>query len=324
MKLGHDMLFLSDADIAGVGVRPEVLAQSIDEMLRAKAAGAAVTKPKLGIYPKPGTFFQAMAGVLADPPYAAVKWTGVVHDNDKRSLPHVSPLILLNDRATGLPLALLDGKWITTHRTAALTVVGAKYLARKDSESMGFIACGVQARSHLAAFRASFPIKRVVAYSRRRATADAFAAEVRRDGVAAEVVEDPRRAVEGLDIVISSVPESPGLKPFLDPAWLPPGTYAGIIDVGRCWTLGDQQVFDIVATDDHEQSATMVKSGRLKYTRRFEADLSDLASKKHPGRTTASERTALIFSGLALSDVAVAGAIYDTARKRGIGTVLPL
>jgi ornithine cyclodeaminase/alanine dehydrogenase len=176
MKLGHDMLFLSNADIAGVGVRPEVLAQSIDEMLRAKAAGDAVTKPKLGIYPKPGTFFQAMAGVLADPPYAAVKWTGVVHDNDKRSLPHVSPLILLNDRATGLPLALLDGKWITTHRTAALTAVGAKYLARKDSESMGFIACGVQARSHLAAFRASFPVKRVVAYSRRRATADAFAA----------------------------------------------------------------------------------------------------------------------------------------------------
>ncbi|MBM3540834.1 MAG: ornithine cyclodeaminase family protein [Alphaproteobacteria bacterium] len=324
MKLGHDMLFLSDADIAAADVSSRALADSVDTMLKAKAAGTTVTKPKLGIYPKPGTFFQAMAGALSAPAYAGVKWTGVIHDNDKRGLPHVSPLILLNDVATGLPLALMDGKWITTHRTAALTLVGARYLARPDSSTIGFVACGVQARSHLLTFREHFPLKRAVAYSRRRETAEAFAADVRETGMPIEVVSDPRKAVEGMDIVISSVPESPNLVPFIDPAWFSPGSYAGLLDVSRGVQWDRPFAFDVLATDDHEQSQSMVKSGRLKYPKPFDTDLADLAGGRKKGRTTATQRTGLVFSGLALADVAVAGAIYQGALKAGRGQVLPL
>ncbi len=324
MKLGGEMLFLSDADIAAAAVTPRALADSVDAMLKAKAAGRTVTKPKLGIYPKPGTFFQTMAGALESPPYAGVKWTGIVHDNDKRGLPHVSPLILLSDCATGLPLALMDGKWITTHRTAALTLVGARYLARADSETIGFVACGIQARSHLLTFRAHFPLKRAVAYSRRRETAEAFAAEVREGGFPIEVVTDPRLAVENMDIVISSVPESPGLVPFIDPSWFSPGSFAGLLDVSRGVMWDKPFAFDILSTDDHEQSQTMVKSGRLKYQKPFDADLAELAGGKKRGRTAPAQRTGLVFSGLALADVAVAGAIYEGALKSGRGTLLPL
>ena len=149
--------------------------------------------------------------------FRSVKWTGVVHDNDTRGLPSISPMIVLSDRATGLPLAIFDGKWITTHRTAAITLVGGRYLARKDSETIGFVACGVQARSHLLTFREHFPLKRAVLYSRRKETAEAFAKEI--TGLEVSVTTDARKAVEGMDIVISSVPEGPNLKPFIDPAW---------------------------------------------------------------------------------------------------------
>jgi ornithine cyclodeaminase/alanine dehydrogenase len=324
MQLGKELLFLSDADIVAANVGVRALADSVDAMLKAKSEGSTVTKPKLGIYPKPGTFFQAMAGALSQPPYAGVKWTGVIHDNDKRGLPHVSPLILLNDVATGLPLALMDGKWITTHRTAALTLVGARYLARPESSTIGFIACGVQARSHLLTFREHFPLKRAVAYSRRRETAEAFAAEVRATGMPIDVVAEPRQAVEGMDIVISSVPESPGLVPFIDPAWFSPGSYAGLLDVSRGVQWDKPFAFDMLATDDHEQSQSMVKSGRLKYPRPFDTDLAALAGGKTKGRAAASQRTGLVFSGLALADVAVAGAIYQGALKAGRGQRLPL
>ena len=324
LEIGRELLYLSGAEIEAVAVPPRDLAASVDEMLVTKAAGETISKPKLGLYPAPGTFFQAMAGVLQDPPFAGIKWTGVVHDNDARGLPHVSPLVLLNDRATGVPIALLDGKWITTHRTAAITAVGAKYLARPDSTSIGFIACGVQARSHLNAFRAAYPLERVRAFSRRQTTAESFAAEVREKGLEVEVVDSPRAALADMDIVISSVPESPGLRPFLDPAWLAPGAYAGMTDVSRSWIPDHLRSFDILATDDHDQSRSMVEAGRLAYAGPFDADLAELAVGTAPGRTSTDQRTALIFSGLALADVAVAGLLYRRAREAGAGTILPL
>ena len=134
MKPGRDILYLSDADIEDAGVGPRALADSVDFMLREKAAGRAVTRPKTGIFPDPSRFFLAMAGVMEKPAYAAVKWGGTVADNDTRGLPSISPMIVLSDRVTGLPLCILSGRWITSHRTAAITLVGGRYLAKKDSE----------------------------------------------------------------------------------------------------------------------------------------------------------------------------------------------
>jgi ornithine cyclodeaminase/alanine dehydrogenase len=324
MRPGQDILYLSDADIEAAGVSPRALGDSVDFMLREKAAGRAVTRPKTGIFPDPNRFFLAMAGVMETPAYAAVKWGGTVADNDARGLPSISPMIILSDRITGLPLCILSGRWITSHRTAAITLVGGRYLAKKDSETIGFVACGVQARSHLLAFRAHFPLKRAFAYSRRRETAEAFAKEARAQGLETTVVTDPRRAVEDIDIVISSVPQGPTLKPFIDPAWFSPGSYAGLLDIGRAVDWSKPAAFDLMATDDHAQSAENVKLGRLGYLKPFDAELADLASGKKKARTDAKQRTGLIFSGLALGDVAVAGAIYEGALKSGKGTLLPL
>lgn len=324
MQPGHDILYLSDADIEAAGVGPRALADSVDFMLREKAAGRAVTRPKVGIFPDPNRFFLAMAGVMEKPAYAAVKWGGTVADNEARGVPSISPMIVLSDRATGLPLCVLSGRWITSHRTAAITLVGGRYLAKKDSETIGFVACGVQARSHLLTFHEHFPLKRAFAYSRREETAEAFAMEARAQGLETTVVTDPHRAVEGMDIVISSVPQGPKLQPFIDPAWFTPGSYAGLLDIGRAVLWDKPAAFDIMATDDHAQSAENVKLGRLGYLRPFDAELADLAAGRKPARTNARQRTGLIFSGLALADVAVAGAIYEGALRNGKGTLLPL
>ena len=79
------------------------------------------------------------------------KLVTVFHDNPRHGLPTHLATILLLDPATGGLLAILDGRYITEVRTAAVSAVATRYLARKDSSVLAIIGSGVQARSHLEA-----------------------------------------------------------------------------------------------------------------------------------------------------------------------------
>jgi ornithine cyclodeaminase/alanine dehydrogenase len=323
MRLGEHLLYLSRADILGLEIDPEAARVTLEAVLARKAAGGVRNAPKLNVLPGDGRLFQAMIAVADDPPLAATKVVGLAPDNRARGLPHISALIVLTDAESGVPVALMDASWITAVRTAAMTAVAARRLARPDATRIGFVACGVQARSHLAALRALFPLREVRAYSRRPDTARSFAAEARALGLEAEAVDDPRDAICGLDILITSVPAAPGLEPVLDPDWLAPGSFASLVDLGRSWrrpeALGR---LDLRAVDDHEQTAEA--GGKLAYHGPFDADLTELAAGLKPGRRSARERAVFFCQGLAAADLAVATLVYDRARKRGHGAVLPL
>jgi alanine dehydrogenase len=204
-----------------------------------------------------------------------------------------------------------------------MTATAARRLARPDATRIGFVACGMQARSHLAALRSMFPLREVRAYSRRPGTALAFAAEARGLGLEAEAVDQPRDAVAGVDILITSLPAAPGLEPFLDPDWLASGSFASLVDLGRSWrrpeALGG---LELRAVDDREQ--TTQAGGRLAYRGPFDADLTELAAGRKPGRSRPEQRAMFIFQGLAAADLAVAALVYARARERGRGAQLPL
>ncbi|MBM3542425.1 MAG: ornithine cyclodeaminase family protein, partial [Alphaproteobacteria bacterium] len=220
IKVGKELLYLSHADVASLGITARQMNDAIEAMFRAKAEGRTTMRPKLAMYPG-GKMFLAKAGVM--PPYAAVKWLGYVKGNEANGFADFNPMVMLNETNTGFTVCVMDGTWMTGLRTASFSAVAAKCLARADSSSIGFVACGLQARTHLQTLRAEFPIKRIVAYSRRPATAEKFAAEAKAQGIEACVTENPREAVEGQDIVVTTVPEKEGFTPFLDCAWLSPG-----------------------------------------------------------------------------------------------------
>jgi ornithine cyclodeaminase/alanine dehydrogenase len=319
MRLGLDILYLSNADIESCGLELSQVTAAVEAMFAAKAAGAASMKPKLALAAPGGALFLASPGVLETPPFAGVKWVGVA-GNQERGLPHIAGTIVLSDTGTGMPVAIMDARWITGVRTAAITAVAARRLARPDSASIGFVACGLQARCHLAALRPHFPINRVRAYSRRLATAQAFAEEVMAEGLEAQAVEEPRAALEGMDIVVTSTPVVPRTEPFLDAAWLAPGSFTGMVDLGLSWISDTLSALDRVVTDDISQAGTE----KLAYPKPYDGEVADLVADAQAGRRTAAERTALVFAGLGLADVAVAAAVYEQAKARGIGRVLPL
>ena len=319
MKLGQEIRYLSNADVVACGLRPAEVIAAVESMFAAKAAGQAAMKPKIGLHEPDKAWFLASAGIMNAPAYSGVKWVGV-GDNHARGLPHIAGLILLSDAETGMPVALMDATWITGMRTAAITAVAAKYLARPESRSIGFVACGLQARTHLEALRTIFPLAQVTAYSRRLETAERFAEEVRGLGLAGDAVADPRAAVEGMDIVVTTTPAVPPTPPFLDASWLSPGAFAGMVDLGLPWIAASLNGLDCVVTDDLEQS----KTERLCYEKPFAGEVADLVSGNLPGRRDGEDRTAIIFAGIGLADVAAAALVYDTATKSGVGKLLTL
>jgi ornithine cyclodeaminase/alanine dehydrogenase-like protein (mu-crystallin family) len=236
----------------------------------------------------------------------------------------INSLIVLNDLATGRPVAILDGNWITAARTAAMTAVAAKYLARPDSETISFIGCGIQAHSHLAALVRVLPrLRHVTAFSRTRASAEGLAAAAAALGLAAEIVTDARTAVEQADVVVTGVSPSSN-TPFIETSWMKPGVFVGAVDLGRPLYRADlRQVFATIATDDHKQSAEIGATGKLAFAGPFDADLGELASGQHAGRQASADKVMFLFPGLGLGDLAVAAAVYHNAEKLGLGLRIP-
>ena len=320
--MAGDFLYLSRADIVSLGLTPREVETAVEAAFRGLADGSAESVPKLGIDPAPGTFFHAMPARVDAARTVGMKWVGVAN-NAGRGLPHINAILVLNDLETAVIKVVMEADTITGMRPAAVSLIAARRLARADSRRMGFIACGLQARTHFEAFSVAFPITQATCYSRRPETAEKFAAELRAKGIDAKAVTDPRTAVENQDIVVTSIPRSPGLVKYLDPAWVSPGTYIAAPDLARCWHGEALRGIDLLATDDRKQSRDAAASGYLPWSGDWDADLCELITGKHAGRTTAAQRTCFIHPGLGLGDIAVAAMVLERALARGIGTRLP-
>ncbi|MEO8507547.1 MAG: ornithine cyclodeaminase family protein [Betaproteobacteria bacterium] len=317
------ILYLSEDDVAGTGVSLDRLREVVAAAFAAQARGTAQVAPKSVLPLGPGHVFQAKPGVLRDAGLAGMKWFGLV-PSEQTTGPSICSLIVLSDIATGRTLAIMGGDTITATRTAAMSAIAARSLARADSVTIGFIGCGVQAASHLNALRRILPqLADVVAYSRTAASAARFVESARAQGLKAHAVAAPRDAVEGLDVIVSTVPEGTGTLEFLDPAWLAPGAFVAAVDLGRSWDRTGFGKLDILATDEHAQSRMMAAIGRMPYAGPYAADLADIASGTFAGRTSPAQRAMFMFSGHALADLAAAQAVYEVALARGLGIRLP-
>lgn len=323
MAVPGTLLYLSSADIDALGMTAHNTATLIQEVYGALAAGRAGSTPKNGFRVTPSTFFHSMPARYDAKGVIGIKWIGTA-DNTATGLPHINAMIVVNDIETAVVRAVMDGTQITAIRPAAVSLAAARYLARKDSRRMGFIACGVQASAHLEAFAKEFPIRELRCYSRRLATAETFAARAREQGFDAKAVSDPREAVEGQDIVVSSAPRASFPEPFLNADWLSPGSFMSGVDLARSWRSDNLRQLDVIATDHREQSLLeAAQPGVLPWQGGFDADLAELASGAHPGRRSPDQRTFLIHPGVGIGDLALAAYALEQAEARGLGTRLP-
>jgi len=276
-------------------------------------------------------YFGLMPAYVADPPQLGAKLVTVFGDNHRRGLPSHLATILLLDPDTGALIALMDGRYITEARTAAVSAVSARHLARADAATLAILGTGVQARSHLEALAAVRPIRDVRVWSPTPASRERFVAEMSGHVPAAiTAAASAEAAVRGADLIVL-VTSSP--SPVVDAAWVAPGAH--VISVGAC--RPDQREMDpaLVARARlvvDSRAAALVESGDVVLglaEGRFEVghvagELGDVVRGALAGRTAADEITVFKSLGMAVEDVVSADLVYRRALENGAGTDLTL
>ena len=320
MKAGDPLLYLSSATLASLDVNTDDVVAAIEGLLKGRLADKVWNAPKSALEPGRRRYFMNTLSVSDDPPYGAVKALGLSPDNASRGMESIGSLVVLLDSETGWPIAVMDGNWVTAIRTAGLSAVAAKYMARPDSAIIAFIGCGVQARSHLDAFAQMFPLKEVRAFGRGATNRDRLCGIAKDKGLDAVASDTAQAAIEGADLIVTSVPVVLDVDPFLDATWLKPGAFAAITDLARPWIDDSLSALDRVVVDDLEQERTLPKP--LVDPALVAGDITGLATGEVAGRENDDQTTAFIFRGLSLGDLALAYLGYERARAVGAGVEL--
>ena len=319
------VLYLNRSDVETVNLSMMEIIDALETMFEEKGEGRVEMPPKPGIHTRKDAFIHAMPAYIPKMQSAGMKWISGYPENQKKNLPYITGLLILNDPETGIPVCVMDATWITAKRTGAATALAAKYLARKESSTVGILACGVQGRSNLEALSSVFDIKQVKAFDVYPKVAEKFTQKmsslVQADY---EIVSTPKDAVVGLDLVVTSGPILKNPSPVIEVDWLSEGAFASPVDFDSYWQGAALNQADKLVTDDLGQMIFYREAGYFKETPQPYADLGEIVAGKKAGRERDNERIICVNLGLALDDMATAILIYNRARKMGIGTDLEL
>jgi N-[(2S)-2-amino-2-carboxyethyl]-L-glutamate dehydrogenase len=271
------------------------------------------------------------AHVGGDIDACGIKWVASFPGNPhKHGIPRANAFIILNDAYTGVPLAVMDGTYISAMRTGAVTGVGVKYLAAKNAQTIAMIGCGLQARTQLMAIQAVLPtIAEVRCFDLHNDTAKNYARDMHgRTGLNTRSVETADEAVEGADVIVTV---TVGDEAIVKDRSVKEGSL--FVHVGSYQEEEEAVVqhADKIIVDDwhsvhHRKTpilAKMVDEGSLSVDDIY-ANLGEIVNRKKVGRANDRERIFLLPIGMGSEDVIAAYKIYQIAREKGIGQTLQL
>lgn len=306
--------YLSEEVLSGLDLSFSDIADEIEKTIHARANSKAWSAPKASFTTPDGRYVMSTMAVADDPPYLATKSLLLNPRNPEQGHPLMNSIVTLQDSETGIPLALLEGNWITAKRTAALSMVAARRMASPDARVIAFIGCGVQARNHLAAFCEFLPIETVIAFGRGQTNIDALGDTATERGLGYTVAETPDDALREADLVVSAITRVPGRTPFVDASSIKPGAFAALTDLADPWVTDSLSTFDRIVVDDMAQEAVM--KDKLAPSDLVDGDVEGLIQNEIAGRDSKSDRTAFIYRGYAPADFALASLAFSQHQLR--------
>lgn len=284
-----------------------------------------------GVQADAGGFHVKAATLALGRPYFAAKVNANFPGNGERhGLPTIQGAVLLFDGETGRVLAVLDSIEITIQRTGAATAVAAKHLARQVDSVVTVCGCGVQGRAQLRALARVRPLRRVMAWDRDPARADAYAREMCAElSVPVRAIEAPGAGAAESDVVLTCTPATSW---FLGRRDVRPGTFVAAVgaddehkqEIEPALLAHSTVVVDIlnqaVAIGDLHHA---IDEGAMTRAQ-VHAELGEIVAGKKPGRRSDEEVIVFDSTGTALQDVAAAAIVYERALAAGAGIQVPL
>jgi ornithine cyclodeaminase len=320
--------YLNGPDVERLAITDDEIIAAVEAGLHAQGSGQAVIEPRMHLTPDPAFrgHFNVLRGYIAPMNLAGVKIVGDYVDNYKRGLPSEMALLNLFDPRTGMPVAIVDATAITDMRTGALTAVGAKHLARKDSKVLGHVGARGTAYWNVRLLDRLFDFDEIRVHSRRPESREAFAAKLSKDlGKEVKAVDSWEACLKGADIQVeASRLEQP--TPLFRTEWVKPGNFVVPYGTMSAVELSLTDVMDKMLMDDWGQARAgklgslraHVDAGKLSEATLY-GELCEVVVGKKPGRERADETILFWHRGLSLSDIALGHAMLEKAKKLGIG-----
>ncbi|HMZ13015.1 MAG TPA: hypothetical protein PKI02_02240 [Mycobacterium sp.] len=307
------MLVLNRADLVGLGLSWAEIIDVLEDAFLQKSRGLVQNPPKPKVTSRgDSAFIHAMPAYLGGSDRIGIKWVAGYEGNHAKGLPYIYGAVIMNDAETGRPIALLDGGWITEMRTPGVSGVTMRHVPG-DPKHLAIVGCGLQGRRHLEVALEVHPgLTRVTAYD----YVDGVAQKLLDNAGdrATRVADSPTDAVEGADLVITTI--TVPLEPKIDCANTDPNALLLPVDYADAMA---QAAFDgavIYSVDDPGQYNSVIDmyfSGLPKPT----TDLASVVSGKVEVPTTG--RRMFLNMGIAMDDIALSSLVLERAAAAGVG-----
>jgi ornithine cyclodeaminase/alanine dehydrogenase-like protein (mu-crystallin family) len=267
-------------------------------------------------------------------PVYSLKAVCVFPGNPARGLDSHQGLVALFEGETGRPTALLNASALTAIRTAAVTALATRLLAREDAKTLAIIGSGVQARAHVQALPLvrSFESARVYSPNPDHARALVAAAAAEHDGALPfTACASAREAIDGADVVVTA---TSARSPVLERDWLAAGAHVNAIgaSVPSMRELDSATVAACELFTDSRESIRneagefrlALEEGAIAGEEHVRAELGEVAIGAHPGRSGPQALTVFRSLGLGVEDLAAAELAVANARRAGAGIEVSL
>jgi ornithine cyclodeaminase len=324
--------YLNGPDIEGLGLTDADILRAVEGSLDAQGRKATVIEPRVHLVPQSSSLghFNVLRGVVHPLGLAGVKVVGDFVNNHKVGLPSELALLNLFDPATGAPKAILDATSLTSMRTGAMTALGGKYLARKNSKVLGHIGARGSAYWNVRLLNYLFDFDEIRVHSKREESQEAFAQRLSSDlGKPVRAVASWEECVRGADILVeaSRLPEP---QPLLKTEWIKPGALVIPYGTMSAVELSLTDIMSKVVVDDWGQCRKGLPFGALRKhvdldkitEQNLHAELGQIVAKLRPGRENDQETILFWHRGLSISDIALGHAMLEKAKALQIGQTL--
>jgi len=325
---GIKVRLITEGDIRHLLDMDDVIMLTEDTYVHA-GRGAIYSPPKISLplqdMSLPGMhWINSMPAFLRYKNIVGIKWVNVTSENRKRGLPVTMAIIILNDASTGMPIAILDGTWITHMRTGASIAIGAKYFARKDAKVITVVGCGAEGRTGLEAMSRFFDFEEVYAVDIDKAVQDDFVGKLAQT-VHGEVIacDNMQGAVKKSDIIFLATTAQ---KPLMLSEWAKPGDFIATVS---CFTDLDAKFVDIsdkLFLDDTECALDRIRAmaGLDIPVEKIYGDICEVAAGNKTGRENDKEIITYGPAGMGAVDVGVAFEAFRLAERKNIGKQITL